>query len=135
MNKRKILLWYDRTLGVLMFTAVGLIIYECLKLCSGQAQFTRQSISCAFGEIRIFLFVVLGSVLLGFVLHRIIPCNEKAFHTAPGRAAKPRRHTNILRITTAALALTMILLGLMNGGLYDIWVKAVRVCSECIGLG
>ena len=33
------------------------------------------------------------------------------------------------------LAAALIALGVLNGGLRDVLVKAVRICTECIGLG
>ena len=32
-------------------------------------------------------------------------------------------------------SVTLIILGVMNGGALDVLAKAVRICSECIGLG
>lgn len=40
-----------------------------------------------------------------------------------------------LRGVFLSLALAFILLGVMNGGLYDVLVKAINICTECIGLG
>lgn len=34
-----------------------------------------------------------------------------------------------------AAALLLIVLGVMNGGARDVLAKAVKICSECIGLG
>lgn len=34
-----------------------------------------------------------------------------------------------------ALALALILLGVLNGGARSVLAKAVKICSECIGLG
>lgn len=34
-----------------------------------------------------------------------------------------------------AAAILMIVLGAINGGALDVLAKAVRICSECIGLG
>ena len=33
------------------------------------------------------------------------------------------------------LAAVLIVLGVCNGGAADVLAKAVRICSECIGLG
>ena len=33
------------------------------------------------------------------------------------------------------LAVTLIVLGVLNGGARDVLTKAVKICSECIGLG
>lgn len=34
-----------------------------------------------------------------------------------------------------ALGVLLVILGVMNGGAQDVLAKAVRICSECIGLG
>ena len=34
-----------------------------------------------------------------------------------------------------ALAVTFIILGTFNGGMYAVWDKAMKICTECIGLG
>ena len=33
------------------------------------------------------------------------------------------------------LGLALVVLGVLNGGARDVLAKAVRICSECIGLG
>ena len=40
-----------------------------------------------------------------------------------------------LRWLLLALAGLFILLGVENGGANDVLVKAVNICTECIGLG
>jgi hypothetical protein len=39
------------------------------------------------------------------------------------------------RVSVLVLAFTLIAAGILNGGLYDVFVKAVNICTECIGLG
>ena len=34
-----------------------------------------------------------------------------------------------------AAAILLIVLGAINGGALDVLAKAIRICSECIGLG
>ena len=41
----------------------------------------------------------------------------------------------LLRTALYFLALVFIVWGVMNGGLYDVLVKAINICTECIGLG
>ena len=57
----------------------------------------------------------------------------------PTGAAHPARErrmpVNILRIVLFGAAILFIVLGVMNGGLYDVLVKAINICTECIGLG
>ena len=42
---------------------------------------------------------------------------------------------NILRGVILILSLTFIVIGIFNGGMADVLGKAVRICTECIGLG
>ena len=61
---------------------------------------------------------------------------KSAPKTAP-IAEKPPRPLPLLplRLGILAAALAFIVLGVMNGGLRDVLVKAVQICTECIGLG
>lgn len=42
---------------------------------------------------------------------------------------------NIARGVILALAIIFIIIGISNGGMADVLGKAVRICTECIGLG
>ena len=42
---------------------------------------------------------------------------------------------NKLQIVIFCAATAFILLGIMNGGAFDVLVKAINICTECIGLG
>lgn len=42
---------------------------------------------------------------------------------------------NVIRVIIAAAAVVLIALGVMNGGMFDVLVKAINICTECIGLG
>ena len=42
---------------------------------------------------------------------------------------------NVIRVIIAAAAVVLIVLGVMNGGMFDVLVKAINICTECIGLG
>ena len=43
--------------------------------------------------------------------------------------------TAVLRGALYAAAVLFIVLGVLNGGLHDVLVKAIHICTECIGLG
>ena len=52
----------------------------------------------------------------------------------PGRdIAKAKLH--FFRIAIMVCAVFFILLGVMNGGARDVLIKAINICTECIGLG
>ena len=39
------------------------------------------------------------------------------------------------RIVVAVVAITFVILGIFNGGMADVLAKAIKICTECIGLG
>ncbi|MBQ1371566.1 MAG: hypothetical protein IIY70_01415 [Oscillospiraceae bacterium] len=57
-------------------------------------------------------------------------CPRQAWEPVPVSPAL--RH---LRYALFALAVLLIVLGILNGGLQDVLTKAVNLCTECIGLG
>jgi hypothetical protein len=48
---------------------------------------------------------------------------------------KTDRSVQPVRIVLYAIAVLFVVLGVMNGGLRDVLVKAINICTECIGLG
>ena len=51
------------------------------------------------------------------------------------RYSAPHRNAGIARLFLYIVAIICILVGLSNGGLFDVFVKAINICTECIGLG
>ncbi len=45
------------------------------------------------------------------------------------------KHKKIIWAVLVAAAVLLIVFGVINGGARDVFAKAVRICSECIGLG
>ena len=69
------------------------------------------------------------------VLREIEAAND-APKTAPApQAAKKNTFLTVGRVVLAAAALAFIIAGIANGGMRDVLVKAVNICTECIGLG
>ena len=48
---------------------------------------------------------------------------------------EPGRKVRTLRIVIVVLAVALIILGICNGGLDDVFAKGATVCTECVGLG
>ena len=89
-------------------------------------------------------WVVLGlaaaaaaSVLSGQSAQRELAILKSAPQKKPESAApaEKKRMLPPLRIALYAAAVVLIALGVANGGLWDVLVKAVNICTECIGLG
>lgn len=78
-----------------------------------------------------------ASVLSGQSAQRELEILKSAPKKKPEVAAavEKRQALPALRIALYAAAVVLIVLGVANGGLWDVLVKAVNICTECIGLG
>ena len=54
---------------------------------------------------------------------------EKAVHQ------QADQKTQILRTAVLVIALILIVIGILNGGLEDVLAKGAAICTECVGLG
>jgi hypothetical protein len=79
---------------------------------------------------------ILGAVLAFCCIISAV-CPVKPRLAPPLRPApeKPVKHVNRLRLGLYGLAALLILLGIFNGGMQDVLTKAIKICTECIGLG
>ena len=50
-------------------------------------------------------------------------------------ASLPASTTNIIRIAVILMAIILIIIGIFNGSFNDVFIKASKICTECIGLG
>lgn len=62
---------------------------------------------------------------------------KKALSADPcmGASDKPIKIASQLRISLLCIAFVLVITGIFNGGARDVFVKAVNICTECIGLG
>ena len=86
-------------------------------------------IIAAFGAIMVASFFCHRSMEREIDLLKGISGNE-----APEAAAKPSR-VGYVRIALYAISVVLIVLGINNGGMRDVLIKAINICTECIGLG
>ena len=45
------------------------------------------------------------------------------------------KRKTVVRAVLCAVAVLLIVYGILNGGARDVLAKAVKICSECIGIG
>lgn len=84
-----------------------------------------------------FAAAAAASVLHGQSAAREIEILKSAPQQKPGPSASAGKKSALpaLRAALYAAAAVLIVLGVRNGGLWDVLVKAVNICTECIGLG
>ena len=82
------------------------------------------------------LFLVLVCLLVACIVTGVKP---KTGGTAKNAVRiKPQaepKHVNILRAVVLIAAVLLIFAGIVNGGALDVLVKAINICTECVGLG
>ena len=132
------------------------IIVTMLKICRRALVLTAVALCFALGGLtirtaragftyeymRTFLAVLLPGALLmaalgtatAFLQRGKAPAKEKSPRLTP-YLEKEMPKKNLLRGVIIALAVLLIVLGIANGGLWDVLVKAINICTECIGLG
>ena len=99
------------------------------------------------GVATVFVFAVIfaASIFLGNSYKRVLDAAraELARQKKDGLTPTPCEEENeyeghtvlLVRLAIIAVAVAFIILGITNGGMADVLGKAVRICTECIGLG
>lgn len=93
-----------------------------------------------------WVVVAFAAVLVGQYFYGKLVKEELALaKKAPVKQNKPdddqimskthAKKQTIARLIVLALAVVFIVAGILNGGMFDVFVKAINICTECIGLG
>lgn len=93
--------------------------------------FSRENVEQRLGRIAPVLSAWSVCALAGLFL----PQKEKAGENPPVSQKTVRRKNGAVRIVVGLAAAALIILGVLNGGMRDVLVKAINICTECIGLG
>lgn len=97
--------------------------------------FTRENVGAMLLRLSP-IFVIYGLLVVTSLL--VQPASHTKKHTDP--VPHSGKHTvspyaGSIRLILTAIALLFIILGVMNGGAKDVLIKAINICTECIGLG
>lgn len=88
-----------------------------------------------------FLLLAFAALMALVQMRHASACRElAAAKEAPPRASaeveqKPSSWKPYLWAALYLAALLLLVVGILNGGMYDVLVKAVNICTECVGLG
>ena len=118
----------------------GMLFAGCLAfvLKAETPMYDTNAVKAHFGKwgwAYLSLLIILGVTGIAYALSGEAP---RVFgkRTEYRRAGKMNAHAKTaVRAALLAAAAALIVPGIINGGLYDVFVKAVNICTECIGLG
>ena len=100
-----------------------------------QQVYTRADIAARFGHIAPAVYAYLALVAAGLVWQAAAGEKKPRPSVIPPAERKPAGHLAAVRLALLGAAALLVVLGALNGGARDVLVKAVNICTECIGLG
>ena len=112
--------------------AAALLIVQAAAIWHGGA-FTREIVGEKLSRIAPALILWLILAAVGMFIPKSRAKNAKQEKVSQKQSAP--KHLNKIRIAIAAVAAALILAGIFNGGMRDVFVKAINICTECSGLG
>lgn len=123
MNRR---VWQRVTAGLTLLVAAAVIVQTLRVFLMG---YTRDNAALALAQLTPVLVIWLLAAVAGAwfapVTRREIQKVVPAETNGNGR----------LRLILYAVAAVLVIMGVMNGGMRDVLIKAINICTECIGLG
>lgn len=134
-----------RSIRLTAAAAVLVCAVPCLVYLLNGANFTSWELESVMGRMLLhvapwvaaaFAVAVAASFACGRSAERELAALKGHVGQAkPEKPASRRRPLGALRACLYTVAVVFIVLGVMNGGLHDVLVKAINICTECIGLG
>lgn len=126
--------------SICVLALMGMLIAGCLKVVFEDRtpmydlSVVKAHFSAFGGAYLAVLIALIAVCLLAGFIKRQPEKRKKPDEYKRAKAIKKRTET-AARVGAVVFALLMIVFGIINGGLYDVFVKAVNICTECIGLG
>ncbi len=134
---------YRVVTGVVLAVCLGWIALYMTDV----SHFTSWDLEAVMGQMVGHLALPAGLAVVSLcicpvLLGRSYKAEWRAAKEAPRRAEpaqkaeKPKPFpVGAARIVLAVVAVIFLVAGIFNGGMYDVLVKAIKICTECIGLG
>lgn len=122
--------------------AIGVIAYLIAP-----SSFASRDLEPVMGQMMLHIvpWVVVGFILVFGVYNLCLKNIQAELELAKKAPTKKKETTkstvsegkvrNVVRIIILAVAVISIAAGILNGGMFDVLVKAINICTECIGLG
>lgn len=98
--------------------------------------YTREKVAARLAPILPLMLAAMGMTVAGWILD-IRDENADRPVPMPMKAGNPQNPRAVAAVRAALLiiAAALIVAGIVNGGLEDVFTKANAICMECVGLG
>ena len=97
------------------------------------AEIAAERLASAAPALAVYALLAVATCVAQLIWGKPISTAVKSGRYTP--RMQPGKAQSIARIVIVSLAVLFIVLGVMNGGARDVLVKAINICTECIGLG
>ena len=105
-----------------------------------QPVFAPEAVSAHLAQMAWAFRLWLAALVLSCAAQWLVPDKEKTITRKRAMALYRPKHgessrVGLVRTVLLIAACAMVIAGVMNGGMWDVLVKAINICTECIGLG
>ena len=143
MKKEKIYLVLQSAACILLAVVlIAGVVGICLDGLSRRAEdpavsiFTPELVAERLGPAVPLFFVTLGLAVAGVAMGVRDPNGDKPLNgIGTVKPAAQPKHKTAVQIALVAMAIVLIIAGILNGSAWDVLVKAINICTECVGLG
>ena len=142
MNRRSVFLIVQSAIYILlavMLAAAVIGIYReglALKAENPLAwTFSREKVAERFRPLRPLFYLAVGVSLGGLILDAKHDEGLKPVKSGPVENRGPAARGKAVRIVLYVASACLLAAGVLNGSARDVFGKAVKICTECVGLG
>ena len=122
-----------------VFIAVCFTVKSIQIFSLGETPFSLENILTYFSGIKIFVWIYLVFLAIGAIFMMIFPAKRCEKRTVAKDITKKSEAENksveYMRVVILLIGILFVVLGIVNGGMRDVLEKAIKICTECIGLG
>ena len=83
----------------------------------------------------VILVLTAAGLVLGIRDDGKRPAKSQTMTDVKAKNREPGAKDRVLRLSLLALAVLLIVAGVLNGSALDVLGKAIKICTECVGLG
>ncbi len=97
--------------------------------------FSREIVAQAFHPLAPLFFASIGLTASGLIRVLRDENSRKPVKVGNVENRAPSGKVKILQMALLIAAIVLIVAGIFNGSARDVFAKAVKICTECVGLG